>query len=56
MCQGKYRRVVVTDHGKVHEVNSRGEPILEGQTEEHSTDPVKESQKISLQEVLSFIT
>ncbi|XP_022794858.1 telomerase-binding protein EST1A-like [Stylophora pistillata] len=51
MCQGKYRKVVVTDHGKVQEVNSRGEPILEGQTEEHSSDPVKESPKISLQEV-----
>ena len=51
MCQGMYRRVVLTDHGKVQEVNSAGDPVPEGQNEEHPTAPAKESPKISLQEV-----
>ena len=56
MHHGVYRRVVLTDHGKVQEVNSEGDPVSESKTEEHSTDHlVKESPKISLQEVCCII-
>lgn len=52
MHQGVYRRVVLTDHGKVQEVNSAGDPVSESKNEERPTDQaVKESPKISLQEV-----
>ena len=52
MHHGAYRRVVLTDHGKVQEVNSAGDPVSESKNEEHPTDQaVKESPKISLQEV-----
>lgn len=43
---------MLTDLGKVQEVNSAGEPVSEGMNEEHPKEPVKESPKISLQEVL----
>jgi len=56
MHHGVYRRVVLTDHGKVQEVNSEGDPVSESKNEEHSTDhPVKESPKISLQEVCCIV-
>jgi len=56
MHHGVYRRVVLTDHDKVQEVNSAGDPVSESKNEEHSTDhPVKESPKISLQEVCCLI-
>lgn len=42
---------MLTDHGKVQEVNSAGDPVSEAKNEEHPTDPVKEMPKISLQEV-----
>jgi len=48
---GSYRRVTLTEHGKVQEVNSVGDPVSEATTEERPAEPVKESPKISLQEV-----
>lgn len=42
---------MLTDQGKVQEVNSAGDPVSESKNEENPTDPVKESPKISLQEV-----
>lgn len=52
MHHGVYRRVVLTDHGKVQEVNSAGDPVSESKNEEHSMDQaVKETPKISLQKV-----
>lgn len=40
---------MLTDHGKVQEVNSVGDPTAEAKNEEQLT--VKESPKVSLQEV-----
>lgn len=52
MHHGVYRRVVLTDHGKVQEVNSAGDPVSESKNEEHSMDQaLKETPKISLQKV-----
>ena len=49
---GAYRRVMLTDDGKVLEVNSVGEPVSsEATSEELHTQPTKEAPKISLQEV-----
>lgn len=48
---GAYRRVVLTDLGKVQEVNAAGDPVSESRDEEHPSDPVKETPTISLQEV-----
>ncbi|XP_068678866.1 telomerase-binding protein EST1A-like [Montipora foliosa] len=48
---GAFRRVMLTDHDKVLEVNSRGEPASGSVNEEHSGEPSKELPKISLQEV-----
>ena len=42
---------MLTDDGKVLEVNSVGEPISEATGEELHTQPTKEAPKISLQEV-----
>ena len=42
---------MLTDHDKVLEVNSRGEPASGSVNEEHSGEPSKELPKISLQEV-----
>ena len=53
---GAYKRVVLTDLDKVQEVNSAGEPISEASIEEKPAEPVKESPKISLQEVCGLFT
>ena len=42
---------MLTDLGKVQEVNAAGDPVSESRDEEHPSDPVKETPKISLQEV-----
>ena len=45
---------MLTDDGKVLEVNSVGEPVSEATSEELHTQPTKEAPKISLQEVLFY--
>ena len=42
---------MLTDLGKVQEVNAAGDPVSESKDKEHPSDPVKETPKISLQEV-----
>ena len=46
---------MLTDDGKVLEVNSVGEPVSEATSEELHTQPTKEAPKISLQEVIIII-
>ena len=54
VLNGAYRRVILTELDKVEEVNSTGEPI----TEESNSkpEPIQEAPKISLQEVLSWLS
>ncbi|XP_031553390.1 telomerase-binding protein EST1A-like [Actinia tenebrosa] len=52
MRQGKCRRLILTNQGKIQPVDATGTPITkEHQQENNHRDPIKESPKISLQEV-----
>ena len=54
VLNGAYRRVILTELDKVEEVNSAGEPITEASNSK--PEPIQEAPKISLQEVLSWVS
>ena len=51
MRQRTVRRVVLSEHGSVQEVNQAGEPIAEGKKEPSKPAENDQSPKVSLQEV-----